>query len=224
MNPVLKAILPPFVTNPLARRRSLAAAMKEHYRLENLGAELGNEHTRNLKGLPSRKALLEMLPNGGVAAEVGVAQGDFSQLILDICQPSRLHLIDYWGSSTPHYGDAGYRHVVKRFGEQISGGQVVLLRGWSWEMLARLPDESLDWVYIDADHSYDSVKKDLLAAKPKIRPHGILSGHDYIKWNSQTRRFGVVEAVNEFCVTFGFEMIYLALQKNMRMSYAIREM
>jgi len=40
-------------------------------------------------------------------------------------------------------------------------------------------NESLDFVFIDADHSYKEVKKDILAWMPKIKNGGILSGHDY---------------------------------------------
>ena len=40
-------------------------------------------------------------------------------------------------------------------------------------------DNSLDFVYIDADHSYESVKKDIIAWLPKVKTGGILAGHDY---------------------------------------------
>jgi hypothetical protein len=59
---------------------------------------------------------------------------------------------------------------------------------------------SLDWVYIDADHHYDSVKADLWAWFPKVRPGGILAGHDY------TNEFGwgVKRAVDEFANVLGY--------------------
>jgi predicted O-methyltransferase YrrM len=53
-------------------------------------------------------------------------------------------------------------------------------------------DESLDGVFIDADHSYEAVKKDIADWIPKIRRGGILAGHDYIQTFG-----GVVQAVNE---------------------------
>ena len=189
-----------------------------------MGKGLGPEHISNLKVLPSRAALLEVLPKCGIVAEVGVAEGDFSQSILQICCPSELHLIDYWGSTIPKYGTTGHHLVSEKFETEISDGKVVMHRGWSWEELNKLPDETFDWIYIDANHSYESVRKDLLAARPKLKPQGIISGHDYVKWSSQTGRFGVVEAVNEFCITFNYEMIYLTLQRDMHLSYAIRQM
>ena len=53
-------------------------------------------------------------------------------------------------------------------------------------------DESLDAVFIDADHRYESVKADILTWMPKVKKGGILAGHDYILAHS-----GVILAVDE---------------------------
>jgi predicted O-methyltransferase YrrM len=54
-------------------------------------------------------------------------------------------------------------------------------------------DESLDFVFIDADHSYEAVKRDIAAWLPKVKSGGIIAGHDYCVWPG----FGVIEAVTE---------------------------
>jgi len=51
--------------------------------------------------------------------------------------------------------------------------------GVSWEVARRFEERSLDYVMLDADHDYESVKKDIAAWLPKVRPGGILCGHDY---------------------------------------------
>lgn len=66
------------------------------------------------------------------------------------------------------------------------------MKGLSWEMAENFEEESVDFVFIDADHEYDSVKKDIEAWLPKIRKGGVISGHDYAAHAS-----GVISAVNE---------------------------
>ena len=53
-------------------------------------------------------------------------------------------------------------------------------------------DNSLDFVFLDADHSYESVKRDITAWLPKVKSGGILAGDDY-----HSDFPGVVAAVNE---------------------------
>ena len=69
------------------------------------------------------------------------------------------------------------------------------VKGTSWEMASKFQDEQLDVAFIDADHSYESVKKDVTAWFPKVRKGGILSGHDYVRGNT------VAQAVNEMNTT-----------------------
>lgn len=62
----------------------------------------------------------------------------------------------------------------------------------SWEAAECLEDNSLDLVFLDADHTYEGVKKDIIAWLPKLKTNGILSGHDYFE-----RSCGVSKAVND---------------------------
>ena len=56
----------------------------------------------------------------------------------------------------------------------------------------QVDDGSLDMVFIDAGHDYDSVREDIANWLPKVRPGGIVAGHDY-----QQRFPGVQRAVAE---------------------------
>jgi len=58
-----------------------------------------------------------------------------------------------------------------------------------------IKDHSLDFVFIDAHHSYEAVRDDMNAWYRKVRKGGVFSGHDY---GSPGRRFGVRRAVDEF--------------------------
>jgi predicted O-methyltransferase YrrM len=67
-----------------------------------------------------------------------------------------------------------------------------IIRELSWEGAKHFNDNSLDFVFIDAAHDYESVLKDITAWYPKVKPGGTIGGHDY-HWNT-----GVYNAVNEY--------------------------
>lgn len=69
---------------------------------------------------------------------------------------------------------------------------VNVIQGDSTDSSSLFDSASLDFVYIDANHQYDKVNSDIEAWKTKIKPGGIISGHDYDK-----SHWGVTKAVNE---------------------------
>jgi hypothetical protein len=56
---------------------------------------------------------------------------------------------------------------------------ITVIEGDSAESAELLDDASLAFCYIDAAHDYESVKRDILAWRSKVKPDGILAGHDY---------------------------------------------
>lgn len=122
-----------------------------------------------------------------IVAEVGCYQGDFSKEILKNLTPKEFHMVDSWGRHLPQYKD--YRFLEKNDGweklyDEIKRNfnlkNVCIHRKQSMECVNEFPDKYFDFVYIDADHSYQSVKNDILAWSRKVKDGGILSGHDYI--------------------------------------------
>jgi hypothetical protein len=74
-----------------------------------------------------------------------------------------------------------------------------LIRDYSDKAAKNIEDNSVDLVFIDANHDYEFVKKDILAWLPKIKSNGLISGHDFsLAW------LGVVKAVTEI---FGTDSI-----------------
>lgn len=213
-----------FWLNRLLPYKKLERARQENSRLLSLSVALSDIHVANTQVLPDRISLLQALPRNGVVAEVGVAEGGFSEKILQVNCPKKLYLIDAWGMvNHPNYSEGGFHKVQEKFSTDISAGKVEIHRGISWEMLAELADESLDWVYIDASHDYDSVKKDLEAANRKVKKGGLIAGHDYVRWGRFGHRFGVLEAVNEFILSHHYELAYITLENNLNWSYAIKK-
>ncbi len=184
--------------------------------------ELRKEHLSNLRVVTDRKAFLEHFPKGGVVAEMGVASGDFSAMILAICDPQVLHLVDFWGSDRYASGRA---QVEDRFKKEIAEGKVVIDLGLSTDVMPRFPDRFFDRVYIDTDHGYPVTAAELELARTKVKQGGIIAGHDYVtgNWDGGVR-YGVVEAVHEFCVKYGWELILLTHETDRHLSFAIREL
>jgi hypothetical protein len=164
---------------------------------------------------------LNRLPKGGVACEVGVAQGYYSLQIIERNAPRKLYLIDAWSKAKFKDAEPAYQHVQSQFKGDIAWGRVEMLRGLSSVMLSTLPDKILDWIYIDAAHDYESVKKDLEVAQQKVKSEGYICGHDYTRWASFGQRFGVLEAVNEFANREGYRLAFLTLDHNRNWSYAL---
>lgn len=172
--------------------------------------------------------------NAKVGVELGVFKGEFSNVLLNKWN-GRLYMIDPWRPLGDEYDDACdeeqlydlYADTAKNIkGHETRG---FMLRGLGEELIDLFEDESLDFIYIDANHSYDYVKADMEMWYPKLKKGGLFSGHDYLKidwystnkeyplckngkdrkiygWNTQGKYFagvfGVNPAVNEFCKTY----------------------
>lgn len=143
----------------------------------------------------ARNLVLQSLPKGGTGVEVGVHTGNFSAQILRVAHPRVVYLIDPYKHfedskyASAFYGgravqgqqtmDERFRGVQKRFKEQIERGQVKLLREFSVEAASNFDDESLDYVYLDGDHTLEGVLADLKAYLPKLKVGGLIIGDDY---------------------------------------------
>jgi len=152
-----------------------------------------------------------------VAVEVGVWRGDFSNEMISVLKPQRFYGVDpyrlhddYGDCPDPvEYAnqqnlDALYERVQGRY-NRWTGAQ--LLRTTGVEAAQQFEDHSLDLVYIDGDHSYEFVSNDIRAWWPKIRPGGILSGHDYTPGNPQKDHvYGVIQAVDEHCDRYSVQL------------------
>lgn len=190
-------------------------------------AKLETKHVRNCKLVSDKFDILQNMPKNSVCAEVGVAHGKFTEQILSIMSPKKIHLVDLWGKrnySERHYNGSAFHTVSTKFKKEIESKEVEINRGFSHDELIKFNDDYFDWVYIDTDHSYSTTVKELEAVRTKMKSNGIISGHDYVQgeWNSGIR-YGVVEAVNEFCLKYNFEFIYLSMETHMHHSFAIRK-
>ena len=144
----------------------------------------------------TRELMLDAVPKACEVAEVGTWRGEFSARIVETCRPRVFHLIDI-DLSPLDPSVQGIRH-----------------QGDSSTILAGFPAASLDWVYIDGDHSYEGARKDLAAAHRALKPGARMTCNDYTNWMSlAVQPYGVARAVNEFVVERGYKVEGLALSR-----------
>lgn len=145
----------------------------------------------------------------GVGVEVGVADGWFSKIILANDHVDRLvgvdpymPLVGYWDyrrRATFEGMESHMQAAVKPFGDRFE-----LMRMTSEVAVNEFIDDSLDFVFIDANHGLEYAFFDIVAWTRKIKPGGVVSGHDYVRLKikdetDSERRFGVVGAVQLYC-------------------------
>lgn len=140
------------------------------------------------------KAIVAAAPSKAHFVEVGVWKGKSAAfLAVEIINSGKtiaLDLVDTWEGSEEH--QPLQEDIYGIFQKNIApvAPYVSVKRMDSLYAASTYDDESLDFVFIDAAHDYDSVKADIVAWLPKIKPGGHIAGHDY-HWE------GVNRAVNE---------------------------
>ena len=152
-----------------------------------------------------------LIKPGDVGAEIGVSHGVFAYHVLLQENPSKLYLIDPW-----EYGlqkdvelnptkkkqdvrDIQYQRVYDFF-EPFENVEIVRLK--SEEAVDMFPDDYFDYVYIDGEHSYEAVTRDLSNYFPKIKVGGYIIGDDY-GWA------GIAPAVQDFLLMHPRECLFL---------------
>jgi SAM-dependent methyltransferase len=174
--------------------------------------------------LPDRDEWLRQVPPGGTIVEVGVGFGDFTRRILDLARPAQLVAVDLFSLHTkPRFTSGPGRHVFggstheawfrNTFRTEIDAGRLEIVPGRSDRALDAYGDGTFDLVYLDADHTYAAVCRDLAAVHGKVRPGGLLACDDYERADPFGRtRYGVKQAVHEFCLRHRWPIASLTLE------------
>ncbi|MBR0653707.1 class I SAM-dependent methyltransferase [Plastoroseomonas arctica] len=156
------------------------------------------ELLRDCRVVASRQALVESLPREACVLEVGTDRGDFANFILQRCAPRELHIVDV--------------DLSRIRADVASDPRVTLHQGLSHERIAAFPDAHFDWIYIDADHSYDGVARDAAAAAAKLRPGGALVFNDFAHADPFLGAYGVHRAAVEFAVNHRWPLTHMAYE------------
>lgn len=134
-------------------------------------------------------------------AEIGVWKGKWSAHLCKHHPALHMLCVDRW-ETYPEYGDTRNRQdaltaAYEEARRVLSHYRCTILRQSSLDAAATVPDGSLDFVYIDANHGEAFVRQDLEAWTPKVRSGGIVSGHDYL-WRPERPHIQVKAAVDRF--------------------------
>ena len=160
--------------------------------------------------LDKRAYILGQLDKNSKLVEVGVWKGDFSKQIWNISNPSLLVLVDSWTFDEKVRGCApqvsGKEPLNQNFFDQAKKDthdkfeniqNVHILDVDSIEASSKYEDNFFDYIYIDAEHTYQAVTKDLEVWYPKLKKNGTLFGDDYY-WREEDDTLSLHKAYQEF--------------------------
>lgn len=171
--------------------------------------------------------LMHLIKEGTVGAEIGVWMANTSKLFL-ACKPKELHLVDPYSvepykdnseasfddylskyqKQTGEFSEDGFSRYYDRLHAKIvnqfkNDECVTVHRMQSDDWFSQQPEESLDWIYVDGDHSYEGCYSDLCNALSVVKKGGMILGDDY-GWpatgkypNARDRKPGVTRAVDQ---------------------------
>lgn len=158
-----------------------------------------------------RDFALPRVPEGGSYLEVGSFFGR-SACFVGLERPDiRITVVDPWADTWEDAGEqlpvgpdrerrdkyggmfeaflAGVKeHAPELLTGDRPGGPLVIRRGFSRDVLPHIPDHSVDFSFLDGDHTLQGLKFDVASARRITKPGGLIGGHDLhcAAWNSPT--------------------------------------
>lgn len=149
-----------------------------------------------------------------VGVEIGTERGLFARTICENNPQLKLYCVD------PYKAYRGYREhrsqkKLDGFYEEAQdrlaefNRDVVFIRAPSIEAVHGFQDESLDFIFVDGNHSLLHVIQDLCYWIPKVRKGGCVSGHDFIRRQHTGYAMHVVQAVHAYTDSYGIKDWYV---------------
>lgn len=150
--------------------------------------------------------------NFEVGAEIGVMRGGYSKVICQNNPQAKLYAIDSW-KAYEQYDDFTkesqfpdfYNYAVNL----LSKYNCKIIRKSSMEAVGDFKDESLDFVYIDANHALKYVVEDIVEWTKKVRKGGIVAGHDFKLDEKDPLKSHVVHALNAYIASYNIDYVFI---------------
>ncbi len=123
-------------------------------------------------------------------AELGVKDGRTFLHLLKTCPGLTMIGVDLWAPQPDNpgpetYVDWPHEQMERRVRERARrfGSRAIVLKMWTDEAVHEVEDQSLDFIFVDADHSTEAVRADIANWWPKVKDTGWIIGHD-IDWET----------------------------------------
>ena len=185
--------------------RDVIKAGNLRWDLSLIRSEMTTDHR-----ISDRRFLADMLPEGGIGAEIGVFTGLFSTVLLEVARPKKIYFVDPWwkayGRNYPDWGrytdygrlstKAAYETALRRTASHSRGAVVDIQVDRSQAFLPLMPDRYFDWTYLDSTHSYEDTKTELGLLRSKMKQGSIIAGDDW-RDDPTHPHFGAARAVRE---------------------------
>lgn len=164
-----------------------------------------NNYYRKIEGWFDFENFYDMIVEkftSGIFLEIGVWQGKSIAYLAEKIEEAGTNVIlfgidTFQGTGDNMMKEAGMNSdqlYIKYCQNTAQFGNIKTYRGHSHNLPEMFADEYFDVIFIDGDHSYEAVKKDIELWYPKVKPGGIIAGHDY----TEEYGYGVVKAVKEY--------------------------
>jgi len=160
-----------------------------NYIIKKFNITVGRSYDIDIQQMHGSADLVKLFAELGfkLGVEVGVDRGLFSEYMMQHIPEVKMYGVDPWLNTcyedynpyklTQRYFDGCYEEAVKRL--EPFKDRYTIIKKFSVNALDDFEDNSLDFVYIDANHDFLHFAQDLEGWFRKVRPGGIISGHDY---------------------------------------------
>lgn len=148
-----------------------------------------------------RNQFIQMLRERGarVGVEIGTDHGIYAKQLCEGIPGLGLHCIDPYAPYTEGndvHDQADVDRIYNEAQKRLEPYDCIIYKKTSMEAVGEYGDNFLDFVFIDGNHSYSYVLEDITEWYKKVKPGGIIAGHDYKV--DPVNDYGVIEAVNKF--------------------------
>ena len=123
-----------------------------------------------------------------VGAEIGTSTGRYARVLCRTNPKMKLYCIDPWTAYGDYVeannltGQVMLDNCLIKAKERLANCNCEFIKAYSMDAVKNFTDNSLDFVYIDANHTFEFALNDIVEWSKKVKVGGIISGHDY--WNS----------------------------------------